>query len=124
VYALCGFGNISSLGIQIGVLSSLAPTQKAVIARGMPDSSLFSFMNADAFDHVAQVGFSALIVGTFTTLQTAAIGLKGIVLGRFDFFSAVSYRSSIPLKETFKASSEIMLHTIMLDDGTRSLMRR
>jgi nucleoside permease NupC len=34
VYALCGFGNVSSLGIQIGVLTSLAPSQKAVIARG------------------------------------------------------------------------------------------
>jgi CNT family concentrative nucleoside transporter len=52
VFSLCGFANLSSLGIQIGVLSSLADNQKVVISR---------------------VGPSALICGFIATLQTAAI---------------------------------------------------
>jgi len=32
VYALCGFANLGSLGIQIGVLSALGPKRKSVIA--------------------------------------------------------------------------------------------
>jgi CNT family concentrative nucleoside transporter len=51
-YGLCGFANFSSLGIQIGVLSALAPSRRKVIAR---------------------VGFSAMLCGFFSTLQTAAI---------------------------------------------------
>jgi CNT family concentrative nucleoside transporter len=51
-YALCGFGNLGSLGIQIGVLSSLAPSRGKVIARIAP---------------------SALICGFISTLQTAGI---------------------------------------------------
>ncbi|GAA94992.1 glycoside hydrolase family 63 protein [Mixia osmundae IAM 14324] len=49
-YALCGFGNVASLGIQLGVLSALAPNQKRRIIR---------------------CGVSALICGIFTTLMTA-----------------------------------------------------
>jgi CNT family concentrative nucleoside transporter len=51
-YALCGFGNISSVGIQIGVLSSLAPGQAG---------------------RVAKVAFSALVAGVFSTLTSASI---------------------------------------------------
>jgi concentrative nucleoside transporter, CNT family len=51
-YALCGFANLGSLGIQIGVLSALAPSQSKVIARIAP---------------------SAMICGFISTLQTAGI---------------------------------------------------
>lgn len=51
-YALCGFANLSSLGIQIGVLGALAPTQAKVIVR---------------------VATSAMICGFISTMQTAGI---------------------------------------------------
>ncbi|KAI0250156.1 Na+ dependent nucleoside transporter C-terminus-domain-containing protein [Lactifluus subvellereus] len=51
-YALCGFANISSLGIQIGVLSALAPSRTRLIAR---------------------IGPSAMIAGFISTLQAAGI---------------------------------------------------
>ncbi|KAF8626833.1 hypothetical protein AX15_004664 [Amanita polypyramis BW_CC] len=51
-YALCGFANLGSLGIQIGVLSALAPSRGKVIARIAP---------------------SAMICGFISTLQTAGI---------------------------------------------------
>lgn len=51
-YALCGFGNISSVGIQIGVLSQLAPGKGA---------------------RVAKVALSALVAGVFSTLTSATI---------------------------------------------------
>lgn len=51
-YSLCGFANLGSLGIQIGVLSALAPSQAKVIAR---------------------TATSAMICGFISTLQTASI---------------------------------------------------
>jgi len=51
-YAVCGFGNISSVGIQIGVLSQLAPGRSG---------------------RVAKVAFSALISGVISTLTSASI---------------------------------------------------
>ncbi|KZT72162.1 H+/nucleoside cotransporter [Daedalea quercina L-15889] len=51
-YCLCGFANLSSLGIQIGVLSALAPSQAKVIAKIAP---------------------SAMICGFISTLQAAGI---------------------------------------------------
>jgi CNT family concentrative nucleoside transporter len=51
-YALCGFANLASLGIQIGVLSALAPSRGKIIARRAP---------------------SAMICGFLSTMQTAAI---------------------------------------------------
>ena len=51
-YGLCGFANLGSLGIQIGVLSALAPTRRKVIAR---------------------IAISAMICGFLSTLQTAGI---------------------------------------------------
>ncbi|KAF8230168.1 hypothetical protein L208DRAFT_1400878 [Tricholoma matsutake] len=51
-YGLCGFANLGSLGIQIGVLSALAPSRSKVIAR---------------------IALSAMICGFFSTLQTAGI---------------------------------------------------
>lgn len=56
-YALCGFGNISAVGIQIGVLGQLGPKQKPVFA---------------------QVALSALITGVLATLTSASIA--GMVL--------------------------------------------
>ncbi|EUC58541.1 H+/nucleoside cotransporter [Rhizoctonia solani AG-3 Rhs1AP] len=51
-YGLCGFANLGSLGIQIGVLSALAPSRGKLIARVAP---------------------SAMICGFLSTLQTAGI---------------------------------------------------
>jgi len=51
-YAVCGFGNISSVGIQIGVLSTLAPSKSG---------------------RVAKVALSALISGVMATLTSASI---------------------------------------------------
>lgn len=56
-YALCGFGNISALGIQIGVLGQLGPNKKKVFS---------------------QVAFSALLSGVLATLTSASIA--GMVL--------------------------------------------
>ena len=51
-YALCGFANLGSLGIQIGVLSALAPSRARVIAR---------------------IAGSAMVCGFISTLQAAGI---------------------------------------------------
>ncbi|KAF9038383.1 H+/nucleoside cotransporter [Hymenopellis radicata] len=54
-YALCGFANLGSLGIQIGVLSALAPSKGKAIAR---------------------LAVSAMICGFISTLQTAGIAFE------------------------------------------------
>jgi CNT family concentrative nucleoside transporter len=51
-YALCGFGNIGSLGIQIGILSQLAPSRGGDVSR---------------------LALSALISGVFSTLTSASV---------------------------------------------------
>jgi CNT family concentrative nucleoside transporter len=51
-YALCGFANLSSLGVQIGVLSGLAPSRTRTFVRIAP---------------------SAMIAGFISTLQAAGI---------------------------------------------------
>ncbi|OCH89030.1 hypothetical protein OBBRIDRAFT_813352 [Obba rivulosa] len=51
-YALCGFANLGSLGIQVGVLSALAPSRSRIIAR---------------------IATSAMICGFISTLQAAGI---------------------------------------------------
>ncbi|KAG6375412.1 Na+ dependent nucleoside transporter C-terminus-domain-containing protein [Boletus reticuloceps] len=56
-YSLCGFANLGSLGIQIGVLSALAPSQTKTIAK---------------------VAASAMICGFISTLQTA--GIAGMLI--------------------------------------------
>jgi CNT family concentrative nucleoside transporter len=55
-YALCGFGNIGSLGINLGILAALAPKRAGEIVRLLP---------------------SALLTGILVTLSSAAIA--GIV---------------------------------------------
>uniref|UniRef100_A0A8H7XPU2 H+/nucleoside cotransporter n=1 Tax=Psilocybe cubensis TaxID=181762 RepID=A0A8H7XPU2_PSICU len=51
-YALCGFANLGSLGIQVGVLSAMAPSRAKIIAR---------------------IALSAMICGFISTMQTAGI---------------------------------------------------
>ena len=51
-YILCGFSNISSIGIQIGGIGALAPNQKKTLS---------------------QLGVRALVGGTIATLMTATI---------------------------------------------------
>jgi CNT family concentrative nucleoside transporter len=51
-YALCGFANLGSIGIQIGGMSVLAPSRRHEIAR---------------------LGFRAMIAGTLATFSTACI---------------------------------------------------
>lgn len=51
-YAMCGFANFGSIGIQIGGLSALAPHRR---------------------HDFAQIGFKAMIAGTLACFQTAAI---------------------------------------------------
>ena len=52
MYALCGFGNFSAVGFQIGALAQLAPRRAA---------------------DVASVAFSALVTGIVATLTSATI---------------------------------------------------
>lgn len=56
-YALCGFANLGSVGMQIGVLGTLAPTRSGDISR---------------------MAFSAMICGAFSTWISAAVA--GMVL--------------------------------------------
>jgi CNT family concentrative nucleoside transporter len=51
-FALCGFANLSSIGIQIGGIGALAPTRKG---------------------ELAQLGFRAMIAGTMANLISASI---------------------------------------------------
>lgn len=56
-YALCGFGNIGSLGTQIGVLSQISPGRSGDVSR---------------------LAMSALVTGVFSTLSSA--GVAGLVI--------------------------------------------
>lgn len=56
-YALCGFSNFLSIGIQIGGIGAIAPQRKSTLA---------------------QLGIKALIAGTLACLQTATVA--GILL--------------------------------------------
>jgi CNT family concentrative nucleoside transporter len=49
---LCGFANLSSIGIQIGGIGALAPSRK---------------------DDLARLGFRAMLAGTMANLLSAAI---------------------------------------------------
>ena len=51
-YALCGFANLGSIGIQIGGIGALAPSRKEDLAR---------------------LGFRAMLAGTVANLLSAAI---------------------------------------------------
>ncbi|HEV7926673.1 MAG TPA: nucleoside transporter C-terminal domain-containing protein, partial [Verrucomicrobiae bacterium] len=56
-FALCGFANLSSIGIQIGGISALVPSRR---------------------DDLARLGFRAMLAGTMANLISAAI--VGIML--------------------------------------------
>lgn len=58
-FALCGFANFSSIGIQIGGISALAPTRRGDLAK---------------------LGFRAMLAGTMANLMSASI--VGILLGQ------------------------------------------
>lgn len=60
VYALCGFANFSSIGIQIGSLGTLAPERRA---------------------DVISLGFKAVFAGTLATM------LSGTIIGLLDYLS-------------------------------------
>ncbi|KZM22146.1 nucleoside:sodium symporter [Ascochyta rabiei] len=64
-YALCGFGNIGSLGTQIGVLSQISPGRSGDVSR---------------------LAMSALISGVFSTLSSASIA--GLVVTDQEKFSS------------------------------------
>ena len=51
-YALCGFANFASIGIQVGGISQMAPNQR---------------------ENLSKLGIKALIGGTICTLMTATI---------------------------------------------------
>jgi CNT family concentrative nucleoside transporter len=51
-FALCGFANLGSIGIQVGGIGALAPTRRHDLAR---------------------LGFRAMIAGTLANFMTAAI---------------------------------------------------
>lgn len=72
-YSLCGFGNIGSLGTQLGVLSQLAPSRSG---------------------DVASLAVSALITGVFATLSSASIaGMVIVNEADFSVSATVSKRS-------------------------------
>jgi CNT family concentrative nucleoside transporter len=56
-FALCGFANLSSIGIQIGGIGALAPNKKSDLAR---------------------LGIRAMLAGTMANLMSASI--VGIML--------------------------------------------
>ena len=57
-FVLCGFANVSSIGIQIGGISILAPNQRKTLT---------------------ELGFYALICGTLASCMSATI--VGMILG-------------------------------------------
>ena len=57
-YALCGFANFSSIGIQIGGIGAIAPSQRETLS---------------------QLGIKALIGGTIACFLTAIIA--GVIVG-------------------------------------------
>lgn len=44
-YSLCGFANLGSVGIQIGVLSAMAPSRGKVISRVALSAMICGFMS-------------------------------------------------------------------------------
>ena len=65
-YALCGFANIGSIGIQIGCLSALAPKRRSdlvnVAVRAMIAGTIACFMTACIAGKSPFVCYFALIV--------------------------------------------------------------
>lgn len=57
-YSICGFGNLGSLGTQVGLMTQMAPSRK---------------------QDIANVAFSAFLTGIISTLTSA--GMAGLLLG-------------------------------------------
>jgi CNT family concentrative nucleoside transporter len=64
-YALCGFANLGSLGIQIGVLSGLAPSRARVIARIAPGAMIAGFIST-----LQAAGIACVLSQPFVLLPT------------------------------------------------------
>jgi CNT family concentrative nucleoside transporter len=63
-YALCGFANLGSLGIQIGVLSGLAPSRARAIARIAPGAMIAGFIST-----LQAAGIACVLSQPFLLLQ-------------------------------------------------------
>ena len=86
-YALCGFGNLGSLGTQIGVLSQISPGRSGDVSR---------------------LAVSALISGIISTLSSASIaGL--LVTNQAGFVTpAASSNSTAPANATATAAAVVV----------------
>jgi concentrative nucleoside transporter, CNT family len=60
-YALAGFANLGSLGIQIGVLSSLGPSRGKSIARLAPSAMLCGFLSTMQAAGIAYVSTQLIL---------------------------------------------------------------
>jgi concentrative nucleoside transporter, CNT family len=60
-YALCGFANLGTMGIQIGVLSSLGPARAKSIARLAPSALLCGFLSTMQAAGIAYVFFLSFL---------------------------------------------------------------
>lgn len=67
-YALCGFANLSSIGIQLGGIGAMAPSRKSDLSR---------------------LVLRALFAGTVTTLMTASLAGSYHTYNRLLFLSIV-----------------------------------
>lgn len=56
-YALCGFANLSSLAIMIGILSAMAPSRHHVIARIAPSAMISGYLSTLQAAGIACVSF-------------------------------------------------------------------
>jgi nucleoside permease NupC len=81
-YALCGFANLGSLGIQIGVLSALAPSRTRLIARIGASAMISGFISTLQAAGIACVSFSIIL----SIASTCADVLRGLTLFLFVWF--------------------------------------
>ena len=56
-YALCGFANMTSLAIEIGVVSALAPSRTRLVARIGPSAVICGFLSTLQVAGIAYVSF-------------------------------------------------------------------
>ena len=71
-YALCGFANLGSLGIQIGVLGALAPSRAKIIASTAVSAMFCGFISyvsiCSSYDH-----HKTDALASHSTMQAAGI---------------------------------------------------
>lgn len=85
-YSLCGFGNIGSLGTQIGVLSQISPGRSGDVSR---------------------LALSALISGVISTLSSASIA--GLLVTNQAIFSAPTETAANATAEVVARSAATLL---------------